>query len=81
MKIIAQLLIIMFFFKGCLYLNERGVSANYYSECKEYYDSEGFYHKSCDENLFDYKDVPEKIKKTKESIMPEHGVREFKFGF
>ena len=49
--------------QGCLYFNDRGVSHRYYSDCKEYYDGMGIYHKECDENLVDYKIVPETIKK------------------
>lgn len=44
-------------FSGCVYFNERGVSAKYYNDCKEYYDATGTYHKECDKNLINYKDV------------------------
>lgn len=40
---------------GCF--NERGVSLKYYNDCEEYYDAQGYYHKKCDKNLVDYKEV------------------------
>jgi len=81
MKIILHILAILFIFQGCLYTNNRGISTDYYSDCKEYYDSEGFYRKTCDENLVDFKDIGKNLKEMKEYIAPEHGAREFKFGF
>ncbi len=42
-------------FTGCV--NERGISARYYNDCHEYYDLHGYYHKECDENLIEFKDV------------------------
>lgn len=56
------ILTIPFLFSGCLYFNDRGVDTNYYNNCKEYYDSMGFYHKDCDENLVEYKDVTDGTK-------------------
>jgi hypothetical protein len=53
--------IIVAFLNGCLYFNERGVDYHYYNDCKEYYDSEGIYHKKCDKNMIEYKDVEKKI--------------------
>jgi len=50
-------------FSGCV--NERGISARYYNDCREYYDLQGYYHKKCDENMLEYKDVKEALK-TKE---------------
>ena len=44
--------------------NERGISARYYNDCKEYYDLQGHYHKECPENLIEYKtitDAPGKV--------------------
>jgi len=47
---------------GCIYLNERGVSGRYYNECREFYDATGTYHKECDENLIDYRELnPKKL--------------------
>ncbi|HZF70835.1 MAG TPA: hypothetical protein VEZ39_08285 [Sulfuricurvum sp.] len=42
---------------GCF--NDRGVSMRYYNDCEEYYDAQGYYHKQCDKNLIDYKDIKE----------------------
>ena len=40
---------------GCF--NDRGVSLKYYNNCEEYYDIQGYYHKQCDKNLVDYKEI------------------------
>ena len=54
----------LFFLSGCV--NKHGVSAKYYSDCKEYYDLQGYYHKDCGEDdIFTYKEVGEFLK-TKE---------------
>lgn len=55
--------ILPFIFSGCLYVNERGIDTQYYNTCKEYYDSMGVYHKECDKNLIEFKDVKEGTKK------------------
>ena len=52
-----------FILTGCLYFNDRGISNRYYNECHEYYDSMGIYHKKCDKNLVEYKDVKNDVKK------------------
>ncbi len=41
-------------FNGCLYFNDRGVSAHLYEDCEEYYDNCGNYHKRCTPNIVDY---------------------------
>jgi len=33
---------------GCV--NKHGISMKYYSDCKEYYDLQGYYHKECGED-------------------------------
>ncbi len=50
-------LIIPIFFNGCLFINERGISTKLYNECREYYDLMGYYHKDCDKNLIDFRDI------------------------
>ena len=35
----------IFLFNGCV--NKHGISLNYYSDCEEYYDLQGYYHKDC----------------------------------
>jgi len=53
---------ISFLFSGCL--NKHGVSLKYYSDCKEYYDLQGYYHKECGEDdLRTYTEIREDIDK------------------
>ena len=55
-------------FTGCF--NKHGISARYYSDCNEYYDLQGYYHKDCgkddiityDEIKKNFEEVPEKPK-------------------
>jgi len=62
---ITLLLLTIFFFTGCV--NKHGISAKYYSECKEYYDLQGFYHKECGEDdMVTYEEVGEFFKKKEE---------------
>lgn len=43
---------------GCM--NKHGISAKYYSDCKEYYDLQGYYHKECGEDdIITYKEIGE----------------------
>jgi len=47
---------------GCI--NKHGISAKVYSDCKEYYDLQGFYHKECGEDdVVTYKEMGEFFKK------------------
>ena len=47
---------------GCV--NKHGVSLKYYSDCNEYYDMHGYYHKDCGEDdIVTYKGVKEGVKK------------------
>ena len=57
------ILILPFLLGGCLYVNDRGIDNHYYNDCKEYYDSMGIYHKTCDENLVEFQDVKDGVKK------------------
>jgi len=61
---------VLLFFSGCV--NERGISARYYNDCREYYDLQGYYHKKCDENIIDYKDIKGALKT--EEPQPETNV-------
>jgi len=65
---ISIILILPFFLSGCLYFNDRGISNEYYNDCREYYDSMGIYHKECDKNLVDYKEIKQKYRDIKEDI-------------
>ena len=61
---LSLFIIAILFFSGCV--NKHGVSAKYYSECKEYYDLQGYYHKECGEDdIATYKEMGEffKVKK------------------
>ncbi len=51
-------------FSGCM--NKHGISAKYYSDCKEYYDLQGYYHKECGEDdIMTYKEMGDKFKREK----------------
>jgi len=55
---ISFLILIALFFSGCV--NKHGISAKYYSDCKEYYDFQGYYHKKCgDDDIVTYKGIGE----------------------
>ena len=56
------LLSITLFFNGCV--NKHGVSAKYYSDCNEYYDLQGYYHKDCGkDDVMTYKEMGDIFKK------------------
>ena len=51
-------------FSGCI--NKHGISAKYYSDCKEYYDLQGYYHNECGEDdIMTYKEMGDKFKREK----------------
>ena len=67
---LAILLTFTFIFSACV--NKHGISAKYYSDCKEYYDLQGYYHKECGEDdIVTYEEIKTKtkegIKKTVEA--------------
>jgi len=68
MKKYYILIVLPVLFAGCF--NDRGVSLRYYNDCEEYYDAQGYYHKQCDKNLVDYKDIKEVLQPTQN---PERG--------
>ena len=69
-KTILFLSILSILFSGCI--NKHGVSAKYYSDCKEYYDLQGYYHKACGEDdIFTYKEVGEGVSKVIDEIKDE----------
>lgn len=45
---VTLLILTTFLFTACV--NKHGISAKYYSDCKEYYDLQGYYHKECGED-------------------------------
>jgi hypothetical protein len=56
------------FLTGCV--NERGISARYYNECREYYDLHGYHHKDCDPNLVEYDTVGKAVQDAFEEAPP-----------
>jgi len=59
---ISLLLLLSILFSGCV--NKHGVSLKYYSDCKEYYDLQGYYHKECGEDdMMTYKEMGEAFKR------------------
>lgn len=63
-KIILTSILAILSFSGCV--NKHGISLKYYSDCKEYYDLQGYYHKECGEDdLLTYKEMKESFKKEK----------------
>ncbi len=53
-------------FGGCV--NKHGISLKYYSDCKEYYDLQGFYHKECGEDdIVTYKEIKDAFKEEKKN--------------
>jgi len=56
------LILTSLFFTGCL--NKHGISLKYYSDCKEDYDLQGYYHKECGkDDLVTYEELKKAIKK------------------
>ena len=56
----------LLFFSGCM--NKHGISARYYSDCKEYYDMQGYYHKECNDDIISYKELKKKVEKRYNSL-------------
>ena len=52
-------------FTGCF--NKHGVSAKYYSDCEEYYDLQGYYHKDCGkDDIITYDEIGKNLTETEE---------------
>jgi len=50
------------FLSACV--NKHGISMKYYSDCKEYYDLQGYYHKECGEDdIRTYKEMKKDVDK------------------
>jgi len=70
---LTLLLSLTLIFSACV--NKHGISAKYYSECKEYYDLQGYYHKECGEDdIITYKTLGNAAK----SVMDDFTQREEK---
>lgn len=64
---ITLLIFIVLSFNACV--NKHGISAKYYSECEEYYDLQGYYHKKCgDDDIVTYKEIGVEVKKITDSL-------------
>lgn len=62
------LILMTFLFSACV--NKHGISAKYYSDCKEYYDLQGFYHKECGEDdIITYEEIRDKTGKVVDSFI------------
>jgi hypothetical protein len=53
---------------GCLYFNDRGVSGHLYDNCHSYYDENGNFIETCDENIIDYDEAREGVVALKDEI-------------
>ncbi len=61
------LIFITLFFTACV--NKHGISAKYYSDCNEYYDYQGYYHKECGEDdIITYKQIDEVYEEGKKRV-------------
>lgn len=61
MKKICATLALATLFCGC-FINERGISNRFYSDCKAYYDATGTYKEECPPNWIDLPLTPEALK-------------------
>lgn len=67
---IISLIFLSFTMSGCF--NKHGISAKYYSDCDEYYDMQGYYHKECGkDDIVTYKDIKKSIKKIDQAFREE----------
>jgi hypothetical protein len=62
------LIVTSLLFSACV--NKHGISAKRYSDCKEYYDFQGYYHKDCGEDdIVTYKEMGDGAKKVVDSVV------------
>lgn len=67
MKNYILIILALIFFSGCF--NKHGISLKYYTDCTEYYDLQGYYHKECGkDDIVSYKELREKSKKAYNSL-------------
>lgn len=58
----------LFLFSACV--NKHGISLQYYSECKEYYDLQGYYHKECGEDdIVSHKEIRQKAEEAYDYVV------------
>lgn len=63
------LLLTALLFTSCI--NKSGISMNYYNDCKEYYDLQGFYHKDCKDEIVTYREIKETGTKIIDTLIGE----------
>ena len=62
--ILTILTLISLSFNACV--NKHGISVKYYSDCKEYYDLQGYYHKECGEDdIITYDEIKKNFEEPK----------------
>lgn len=68
MKKYILLISLVFLFTGCF--NKHGISLKYYSDCEEYYDVQGYYHKECGkDDVVTYEELDQKRKEAADYIL------------
>ena len=66
--LLFSLIITAFSFTACV--NKHGISAKYYSDCEEYYDMQGYYHKECGkDDIVTYKQIIDTTEKVTKKIV------------
>ncbi len=69
----SLLFIVLIIFSGCV--NKHGISMKYYSDCKEYYDLQGYYHKECGEDdIVTYEEIKDAFKEDKKDANTIEGI-------
>jgi hypothetical protein len=68
MKFVFLNIAIIILFSGCM--NKHGISMKYYSDCDEYYDFQGYYHKECGkDDIITYKELGNGAVKLKDAFV------------
>ncbi len=64
---IYLLILLTLLFSGCM--NKHGISAKYYSDCDEYYDLQGYYHKECGkDDIITYDEMNKELRKNVKQV-------------
>ncbi|MBN2782684.1 MAG: hypothetical protein JXQ66_05530 [Campylobacterales bacterium] len=68
MKNLLLIGVTTFLLTGCV--NKHGVSLKYYSDCDEYYDLQGYYHKECGkDDVMTYKEMKNAAEDFEDTIL------------
>jgi len=66
--LLSSIILTALSFTACV--NKHGISAKYYSDCKEYYDMQGYYHKECGEDdIVTYKQITDTTKRVTKNLI------------